>query len=131
MEKAFNESVKFSEKSLKRDFNEFNESVNNNRLSVGERDYMISTAMRLLGISPEWHDAVARGANYLDGDKFWQLVDYARSPRIRNKARYFVGAIGRELARRGLFRCFRLKKKGSTSETIRSIPPICRRISRN
>lgn len=90
-------SMKFNEKSLKRDFNEFNDSMN--EYSRDERDYMIEKAMKKLNISDRWRKAVARGACYLSGDKFWQLVEYAESPRIKSKARYFIAGIGRELKR--------------------------------
>lgn len=91
-------SMKFNEKFLKRNFNEFNDSINRetNKLNTKERDYMIQMAMQRLKIAPMWHDAVARGACYLAGDKFWQLVDCAM--KAKKPANYFVGAIGRELS---------------------------------
>ena len=91
-------SMKFNEKFLKRNFNESLKGRTNS-LDIKERDYMISAAMRRLNISSQWHDAVARGACYLSGDKFWQLVDSAQNPKIRLKANYFVKAISRELAK--------------------------------
>lgn len=88
-------SMTFNEKSLKRDFSEFNDSMN--KYSRDERDYMINKAMRKLNISDKWRKAVARGACYLSGDKFWQLVSCAESPRIKRKSNYFIASIGREL----------------------------------
>lgn len=66
-----------------------------NGLATKERDYMISAAMRRLGISDQWHNAVARGACYLDGAKFWELVDIASSK--NSPAHYFVACIGKEI----------------------------------
>jgi hypothetical protein len=88
-------SMKFNEKFLKRNFNE---SLNKgtNTLEVKERDYMIQTAMRRLKISAQWHDAVAKGACYLDGVRFWELVDIASSK--NSPARYFVACCCKETA---------------------------------
>lgn len=86
-------SMNISDKFLKRNFND---SMNRtNGLAVKERDYMISTAMRRLGISEQWHNAVARGACYLEGAKFWELVDIASSK--NSPAHYFVACIGKEI----------------------------------
>ena len=86
-------SMRFNEKFLKRNFNESLSKVTNS-LGVKERDYMIRTAMARLNISSEWHDAVAKGANYLDGVRFWELVDMARSK--KSPARWFVACCCRE-----------------------------------
>ena len=95
-------SMKFNEKFLKRNFNEssMNSKPATNNLPTQEREYMISTAMRRLGISNQWHDAVARGACYLQGDKYWMLVDCAM--KANSPARYVVGAIGKELRKAGI-----------------------------
>jgi hypothetical protein len=82
-------SVNISEKFLKRNFNE---SLNG--LPVKERDYMIETAMRRLGISEQWHNAVAKGACYLDGARFWELVDIASTK--KSPAHYFVACVCKE-----------------------------------
>lgn len=82
-------SMRFNDKFLKRNFNE-----SLNRLSVKERDYMISTAMKRLKVSAQWHNAVAKGACYLDGARFWELVDIAATK--KSPAHYFVACIGRE-----------------------------------
>lgn len=67
-----------------------------NELSVKERDYMIRTAMRRLGITDEWSGTVKKAANYLDGVRFWDLVDIAQSK--RKPANYFVFVANKELA---------------------------------
>lgn len=68
-----------------------------NGLAVKERDYMISAAMRRLGVSNQWHNAVAKGACYLDGARFWELVDIASSK--NSPAHYFVACISKEVAK--------------------------------
>lgn len=90
-------SMKFNEKPLKRGSMNINESMRVNDLEVKERDYMIRTAMNRLGISAQWHDAVAKGACYLDGVRFWELVDIAKN--AKSPARYFVACVCRETRR--------------------------------
>ena len=90
-------SVRFNEineNSLKR---ESMKSVNRatNNLSVKERDYMIRSAMVRLGVSEQWHDAIAKGACYLRGDRFWELVDCAM--KAKKPANYFVACVNKEL----------------------------------
>lgn len=87
-------SMNINDKFLKRNFNDINESMKGNKLSTKERNYMIEAAMRRLDISNEWHDAVAKGACYLDGVRFWELVDIASSK--NSPARYFVACVCRE-----------------------------------
>lgn len=87
-------SMRINERASKRSFNEINDSMKTNGLPTNERDYMISAAMQRLGISNEWHNAVAKGACYLDGARFWELVDIASSK--KNPARYFVACVCRE-----------------------------------
>lgn len=86
-------SMRFNEKFLKRNFNESLKGKTND-LDVKERDYMISAAMRRLHVEPKWHDAIAKGACYLDGVRFWELVDIASTK--KSPAHYFVACIGRE-----------------------------------
>lgn len=86
-------SMRFNEKFLKRNFNESLKGKTND-LDVKERDYMISAAMRRLHVEPRWHDAIAKGACYLDGVRFWELVDIASTK--KSPAHYFVACIGRE-----------------------------------
>lgn len=94
----FNDSV-ISESFFSRNFNDslISERSKTNEISTDERDYMISKAMRKLNISDGWRKAVARGACYLSGDTFWRLVEAAQSPRIKDKPRYFIAGIGKEL----------------------------------
>ena len=86
-------SMNLNEKFLKRNFNESLKGRTNN-LDTKERDYMISAAMQRLRVEARWHDAVAKGACYLDGTRFWELVDIASTK--RSPAHYFVACIGRE-----------------------------------
>lgn len=86
-------SVRFNEDSSKKNLNE-SLYRKTNTIDIKERDYMIRTAMRRLGISSEWHDAVAKGACYLDGVRFWELVDIATSKRYPD--RWFVACCCRE-----------------------------------
>jgi len=83
-------SMRFNEDSFKKNLNEINESMKGrtNNLDVDERNYMIRTAMQRLHISSEWHNAVAKGACYLDGVRFWELVDMARTK--NSPAKWFV-----------------------------------------
>lgn len=71
-----------------------------NNLSVKERDYMIRSAMVRLRISPQWHDAVAKGACYLQGERFWELVDFAM--KAKKPANYFVFCVNKELKTAGI-----------------------------
>lgn len=89
-------SMNINEDSFKKNLNEINESLKDktNNLDVDERNYMIRTAMTRLRISSEWHDAVAKGACYLDGVRFWELVDIASSK--KSPAKYFVACCCRE-----------------------------------
>lgn len=86
-------SMKFNEDSFKKNLNESLNGRTNN-IDTKERNYMISTAMQRLHISNEWHDAVAKGACYLDGVRFWELVDMARTK--KSPARWFVACCCRE-----------------------------------
>ena len=86
-------SMNLNEKFLKRNFNESLKGRTNN-LDTKERDYMISAAMQRLRVEARWHDAVAKGACYLDGTRFWELVDIASTK--KSPAHYFVACIGRE-----------------------------------
>jgi len=70
---------------------------NTNNLSTKERDYMISQAMRRLDISEQWAGTVKKAANYLDGVRFWELVDISESK--RKPANYFVFCANKELAK--------------------------------
>lgn len=93
-------SMKINESFLKETSMNINDKKATNNLDVKERDYMIQTAMKRLGISTQWHDAVARGACYLQGPRFWELVDCAM--KARKPANYFVFCIGQELRKAGL-----------------------------
>lgn len=86
-------SMKFNEDSSKKNLNESMKGKTNG-IETKERDYMIQAAMRRLNISSQWHDAVAKGACYLDGPRFWELVDIAKSK--KSPARYFVACCCRE-----------------------------------
>jgi hypothetical protein len=86
-------SMNINEKFLKRNFNGSLKGRTNN-LDTKERDYMISAAMQRLRVEARWHDAVAKGACYLDGTRFWELVDIASTK--KSPAHYFVACIGRE-----------------------------------
>lgn len=66
-----------------------------NHLSVKERDYMISKAMQRLAIDGHYQPAVAKAANYLEGDRFWQIFEYAQ--KAHSPAHYFIKAINKEL----------------------------------
>ena len=79
--------------------NQMNHMKGTNHLKVKERDYMINTAMKRLGISDEWRPAVARGANYIPGERFWSLVDYATKAR-KSPARCFIKCINNEMFNR-------------------------------
>lgn len=68
-----------------------------NQLKRDERDYMIDSAIRKLNIAPEWYGAVKKAANYLPGDKYWTLVEYAK--RAKRPDHYFIRAVNRELSR--------------------------------
>ena len=76
-----------------------NQMKGTNHLKAKERDYMINTAMKRLGISDEWRPAVARGANYIPGERFWSLVDYATKAR-KSPARCFIKCINNEMFNR-------------------------------
>ena len=89
-------SMNLNEDSFKKNLNDSMKGRTNN-LDVKERDYMISTAMRRLRISTQWHNAVARGACYLEGARFWELVDIASTK--KSPAHYFVACIGREVVK--------------------------------
>ena len=89
------DSYESNEKFLKETSNEYHMNHMNNRLSVKERDYMISKAMKKLGIIAPYKPAVAKAANYLDGDRFWQIYEYAQ--KAKSPAHYFIKAINREL----------------------------------
>jgi hypothetical protein len=93
-------SMNINESFLKETSMNINEKKVTNNLDTKERDYMIRTAMKRLGVSAQWHDAVARGACYLQGDRFWELVDHAM--KARKPANYFVFCIGKELEKAGL-----------------------------
>lgn len=69
----------------------------NNKLSVSERDYMISRAIKKFGIEPRFQTAVAKAANYIDGPRFWEIFDCAE--KAHSPARYFIKAINREMYR--------------------------------
>lgn len=86
-------SMNINEDSFKKNLNESLKGKTND-LDVKERDYMISAAMRRLQVEPRWHDAIAKGACYLDGVRFWELVDIASTK--KSPAHYFVACIGRE-----------------------------------
>ena len=86
-------SMNINEDSFKKNLNESLKGKTND-LDVKERDYMISAAMRRLHVEPKWHDAIAKGACYLDGVRFWELVDIASTK--KSPAHYFVACIGRE-----------------------------------
>lgn len=88
-------SYESNEKFLKETSNEYHMNQMKNRLSVGERDYMISKAMKKLGIIEHYQPAVAKAANYIDGDRFWQIFEYAQ--RAKSPAHYFIKAINKEL----------------------------------
>jgi hypothetical protein len=66
-----------------------------NHLSVKERDYMISKAMQRLAIDNRYQSAVAKAANYIEGDRFWQIFEYAQ--KAHSPAHYFIKAINKEL----------------------------------
>lgn len=83
-----------TECSLKRTSNESYER-NTNKLSVRERDYMIRTAIEKLRIGSPYHQAVKRSANYLTGDKFWTIFEFAQ--KSKNPAHYFIRAVNREM----------------------------------
>ena len=68
-----------------------------NNLTVKERDHMIRQAMKRLDISEQWSGTVKKAANYLDGVRFWELVDISESK--RKPANYFVFIANRELAK--------------------------------
>lgn len=89
-------SMNLNEDSFKKNLNDSMKGRTNS-LDVKERDYMISTAMRRLRISTQWHNAVARGACYLEGARFWELVDIASTK--KSPAHYFVACIGREVVK--------------------------------
>jgi|GEM_PF-5728502 len=89
-----NSIEKISKKSSIDQLNGSSKSLNH--LRTDERDYMIKSAIRKLNISPEWYGAVKKAANYLTGDRFWTLVQYAE--RANNPAHYFIRAVNRELA---------------------------------
>lgn len=86
-------SMRINEDSFKKNLNESLKGRTNN-LDVKERNYMITTAMARLRVESRWHDAIAKGANYLDGARFWELVDIASTK--KSPAHYFVACIGRE-----------------------------------
>ena len=75
--------------------NQLNGRTNN--LSVKERDYMISQAMKRLTISTQWAGTVKKAANYLDGVRFWELVDMSESK--FKPANYFIFCANKELAK--------------------------------
>ena len=87
-------SIESNEKFSKRTSNDSNEQ-GTNRLSLHERDYMIEKSMHKLKVDDEWRPTVARGANYLTGDRFWTLVEYAE--RAKYPARYFIKSLNREM----------------------------------
>ena len=84
-----------NEKFLKETSSEYHMNKWKNHLSVKERDYMISKVMKNLGIIDHYKPAVAKAANYLDGDRFWQIFEYAQ--KAHSPAHYFIKAINREL----------------------------------
>lgn len=94
-----NSSNEYSnEKFLKETSNEYQmkkRKALQNCLSTGERDYMISKAMSRLKIDGHFRPAVAKAANYLTGDRFWTIFEYAE--RAKSPAKYFVKAINREM----------------------------------
>ena len=67
-----------------------------NNLTVKERDHMITQAMKRLGITDQWAGTVKKAANYLDGIRFWELVEIAESK--RKPANYFVFCANKELS---------------------------------
>lgn len=66
-----------------------------NKLSVQERDYMISKAMKRLHIDGRYQPAVAKAANYIDGPRYWEIFDYAE--KAHSPAHYFIKAINKEM----------------------------------
>lgn len=89
--KPSNES---NEKTLKRVSNDSNDK-GTNKLSVGERDYMIHKAIDKFGIVPRFQPAVAKAANYIDGVRFWEIFESAE--KAHSPAHYFIKAINKEL----------------------------------
>ena len=73
-----------------------------NGLSVGEVNYMIKTAMARLSIPAQFHDSTAKAANYLDGPRFWELVEKAESAGKRgyNPGKYFLACARNDYSRR-------------------------------
>lgn len=84
-----------NEKFLKETSSENHMNKWTNHLSVKERDYMIAKVIEGLGIIKQYRPAVAKAANYIDGDRFWQIYEYAQ--KAHSPARYFIKAINREL----------------------------------
>jgi hypothetical protein len=86
-------SMNINEDSFKKNLNESLKGRTNN-LDTDERNYMIDQAMKRLQVESRWHDAIAKGACYLDGVRFWELVDIASTK--KSPAHYFVACVCRE-----------------------------------
>ena len=66
-----------------------------NELPVKERDYMIKTAMERCRVGERWRGVIARGANYIHGNRFWTLVEY--SEKAKNPAKYLIKSLNAEM----------------------------------
>lgn len=66
-----------------------------NSLPPKERDYMITMAMKRCGVTEEWKPVIAKGANYIHGNRFWIIVEYAQ--KAHNPARYLIKALNAEM----------------------------------
>lgn len=85
-----------NEISHKRNSNESDDHMKKtNSLSVNERDYMIQTSMRRLGVDQRWKPVVARAANYISGARFWEIAEY--SAKANSKARCFIKCLNNEM----------------------------------
>lgn len=89
-------SYESNEITLKRVSYESNDNhMKKNSLSVKDRDYMIWKAMKFLKIDEHYKPAVAKAANYLDYDRFWQIFEYAE--KAHSPAHYFIKVVNREM----------------------------------
>lgn len=93
-----NDQMISTEEPLKEVSNDSNDHMKRtNGLSVKERDYMIQTSMKRLGVDPNWKPVVARAANYVSAPRFWEIADYAS--KARSKARCFIKCLNNEMYR--------------------------------
>lgn len=93
-----NDQMISNETFLKKSSNESNDQMKRtNGLTVKERDYMIQTSMRRLGVEQRWKPVVARAANYVSAPRFWEIADYADKAKL--KARCFIKCLNNEMYR--------------------------------